>query len=175
MLHSRILQVLKYSRASGRGWKRWRCKMSCVMSRFLSLWWHWSLRETFFLLVKNFSKVSYQLQMKGQELAWISLQHQCLFYTLHTPGESWNTRETTCTSLVTREVPRASLGLFKNWHFTNKSQAAGIKYSPLPSSNWKESLQLHLVYVGSSSCAEVHDRESRDWRRASSRCYSAFH
>lgn len=97
--------------------------MSHVMSHFLSL------GETYLLPVKNFSKeVPYQLQMKGQELAGISRQHQCLFYTLHTPGESWNTRETTSTSLVTRGVPRASLALFKNWHFTKKSQTTGIKY-----------------------------------------------
>lgn len=50
MLEWRILQVLMYSRASSsRGWKRWSCDISSVMSHFLSLWWHWSLRETFFL------------------------------------------------------------------------------------------------------------------------------
>lgn len=41
--------------------------------------------------------------------------------------------------------------------------------SPLPSSNWKETLQLHLV------CAGVHNGESKDWRGDSSQHYSAFH
>lgn len=101
----------------------------------------------------------------------ISCQHHCLFYTLHTPGESWNTRETTSTFLVIRGAPRASLGLFKNWHFTKKSKTAGIKY-----------FLLCLLQTGKRPCrliwlvcAEVHNGEGRDWRGDSSQHYSAFH
>lgn len=142
------------------------------MSHSLSLSWHWSLGETYFLLVKSFSKeVPYQLQMKGQELAGISHRHQCLFYTLYTPGESWNTRETTSTSLVTRGVPRASLGLFKNWHFIKKSQTTGIKYFLLCLLQTGKRPFSFIWFV----CAEVHNGESKDQRGDSSQHYSASH
>lgn len=123
--------------------------MSHLMSHFLSLWWHWSLGETYFLLVKKLYKggslpVADERTGAGRNILSASLP---VLYFAHT----WRVLEYKRNHFYIFGYQRSSQSkprtLQKLAFYQEITDSRNKVLSPLPSSNWKETLQPYLVGV----------------------------
>lgn len=114
--------------------------MSHLISHFLSLWWHWSLGETYFLLVKNLYKggslpAADERTGTGRNILSASLPG---LYFAHT----WRVLEYKRNHFYIFGYQRSSHNksgtLQKLAFYQEVTDSRNKVLSPLPSSNWKD-------------------------------------